>query len=370
MTDAVLSQTLAIISLLAAGQGLGILLLILSSSRRLNISHYLLIAYIALNCGSFIIEYFIYSHIPLSNSLNRSLLLVLLEGPLFYFYVRSLVTPNFRLQPVHLIHIIPPLVIAYIMSSQFPATRLIQSTGYHLLLVSYLFACITLLPHYNQFIRRRFSSIERIDLDWLYKLVIVYILSSIILLTLRMLAYISVIEELHLRQFAHIPNTFVFFVCFYLIGIGGYRQKKPEFVATPNEDKAVATAIQKKKYRYSPIKQEELGQLSEKLNTYMISREPFLEEGLTSLQLAEAVGLSTYQLSQVLNTVANQNFYDYINRYRAEKARHIIENNSDASMPMIDIGIEAGFSNKTTFYKHFKKSFGQTPLQYKKSLNT
>ena len=374
MYDVLFSQWLAIISLIATGQGLSILLLILSSSNQHNTARSLLAVYIALNCMSFFIEYFLYSSIPLPWFISRLLLLTYFEGPLFYLYVLSLVTSNFRLRAVHMIHGLSPLFFTFftlfpLKGDEFFIIGLVQGTGYNFLLLLYLIGCVRLLPSYDRFIRELFSSVEKINLDWLYKLVIVYFIATALLLVTRLLSYMAVVED-SLMQFFYAPNTFVFIVLFYLIGIGGYRQKSLPISTASSDSELPRLTGDKVKYRYSTLGREECNQLSKDLNAYMLSQEPYLEEGLTSLQLAEAVGISAYQLSQVLNTSANQSFYDYINSYRVEKARQLIEDHPESSKAMLDIGIAAGFSNKTTFYKHFKKTFAKTPLQYKKSLNT
>lgn len=372
LRGSVLNQILAIVSLLVAGQGIGILLLIVSSARPRSSADYLLTAYILLNCICFFIEYFVFSGITLPNPIRKIEYLSLLEGPLFFLWVCALVTPTFRLKYWHLLHCLPLLLglfpeLLFFIDDQSLYVGFVKWTGYYCLLLGYLAACIRLLPHYNRFIRGQFSSIESFDLGWLYRLVILYFISSILLLTVRIFEYTSFLEDPQIH-YIYVPNTFIFFICFYLIGMGGYRQRTPPAINRASvEGSSHSPDAEAPKYRHSTITPAECAQLQSKLNAFMCSHEPFLEENLTSLELAEALGISSYQLSQVLNTGLHQSFYDYINGYRAEKARQIIDQNPEALTPMLDIGIEAGFSNKTTFYKYFKKSFEKTPLQYKKS---
>lgn len=370
MSEPFIAQSLAIISLLVAGQGIGVLLLIMSSADRRSTADYLLVVYIALNCVCFFIEYFVYSHIPLPDYIGRVIYISLLEGPVFYLYVMALITPEFKLRPRHIIHGLPLLMIFLVslfINSPDLIIHLILTIGYYLLLIIYLIACLLLLPDYEKLIRGNFSSIDNISLTWLYKLVIVYTLSSVLLLIMRLLDSVTFMQALPI-QFISIPNTLIVFICFYYVVVGGYRQKTTADSLGKHDVQASVSLASKSKYKHSPIDKEESQQIRAKLNTYMEVHEPYLDHCLTLAQLAKGIGLSAYQLSQVLSTFSNQSFYDYINGYRAEKARQLIEASFDTTTPMIDIGLTAGFSNKTTFYKYFKSNFEKTPLQYKNAL--
>ncbi len=99
----------------------------------------------------------------------------------------------------------------------------------------------------------------------------------------------------------------------------------------------------------------------------MYEQEPFLDNELRLAQLASALGVSTQSLSQVINTFSGQNFYDLINGFRARKAVQLLESPGYKSRSILDISMEAGFANKVTFYKHFKKHFNMNPSDYRKT---
>ena len=46
----------------------------------------------------------------------------------------------------------------------------------------------------------------------------------------------------------------------------------------------------------------------------------------------------------------------------------MISNPEYENYSLLAIGLEAGFTSKTTFYKAFKKVTGQTPNEYKNSV--
>ncbi len=371
MQDQVLSEILAFCALFIAGQGVGILLLLFSAKKK-NTVFYLLVTYIALNCFLLVIEYFIHSHISLPGIVLNIGNVYILKGGTFYLYVKSLTTPGFRIQWKHAVHLLPlGLIFLENFASDLYPGRLTMASlyiAYYSLLVGYCIAAARLMPDYGKYIKGYFSSIGKISLDWLYKLIIVYLVSSFIFLVLRVVEFRALVNDESL-EFVYVNNAIIFFICFYLIALGGYRRELTG-IEVPAEDtdkitSGSATDLKNGKPRPDEEASREVWQ---KLNAYMRKKEPFLNEGLNLYELASAIDTSPRNLSQLLNTFSGQSFYDFVNGYRAEKARQLIEDSSLSEMPMVDIGFAAGFASKMTFYKYFKKHFSKTPLQYKKML--
>jgi AraC-like DNA-binding protein len=73
-----------------------------------------------------------------------------------------------------------------------------------------------------------------------------------------------------------------------------------------------------------------------------------------------------YQLSFILNDHLKSNFNDYINWYRIEEAKKILESSEAEDKTIGAIAIDVGFNSQTTFYKTFKKYTGITPHKYRK----
>jgi len=92
----------------------------------------------------------------------------------------------------------------------------------------------------------------------------------------------------------------------------------------------------------------------------------YRDSELTLSSLAEATGLSTHHLSEVLNQYEGKNFYQFINGYRVAHVCERLE--KDTSGKILDIAMEAGFASKSTFNSIFKKFTGSTPSQYRRTL--
>lgn len=99
------------------------------------------------------------------------------------------------------------------------------------------------------------------------------------------------------------------------------------------------------------------------LDTVMTESALFRNPNLTIGELAKAVNLPSYQVSQLLNVNLGKNFTSYVNEYRIEEACRMIEEGHPFSLEAI--GYEVGFNAKSTFYAAFKKVKATTPLLYK-----
>ena len=91
----------------------------------------------------------------------------------------------------------------------------------------------------------------------------------------------------------------------------------------------------------------------------------YTDSTLNREKVAEKLGISAGYVSQIINTITGDNFANYINQYRVEAVKEMISNSEYENYNLLAMGLESGFTSKTTFYKAFKKVTGQTPNEYK-----
>lgn len=91
----------------------------------------------------------------------------------------------------------------------------------------------------------------------------------------------------------------------------------------------------------------------------------YTDSTLNREKVAEKLGISAGYVSQIVNTITADNFANYINQYRVEAVKKMISNSEYENYNLLAMGLESGFTSKTTFYKAFKKVTGQTPNEYK-----
>ncbi|HSD08162.1 helix-turn-helix domain-containing protein [Flavobacterium sp.] len=94
----------------------------------------------------------------------------------------------------------------------------------------------------------------------------------------------------------------------------------------------------------------------------------YTDSTLNREKVAEKLGISAGYVSQIVNKVTEENFAHYINRYRVEAVKEMILNAEYENYNLLAMGLESGFTSKTTFYKAFKKVTGLTPNEYKNTI--
>ncbi|MBM7419463.1 MULTISPECIES: helix-turn-helix domain-containing protein [Chryseobacterium] len=94
----------------------------------------------------------------------------------------------------------------------------------------------------------------------------------------------------------------------------------------------------------------------------------YTDSTLNREKVAEKLGISAGYVSQIVNTITGDNFANYINNYRVEAVKEMISDPEYENYTLLTMGLESGFTSKTTFYKAFKKVTDQTPNEYKNNI--
>ncbi len=97
-------------------------------------------------------------------------------------------------------------------------------------------------------------------------------------------------------------------------------------------------------------------------------QELFTNPKLNLRTLALELGLKEKELSRLINERAKVNFYQFINEYRIEKFKQLVQSPKFHQFSILGLATEAGFSSKSTFYAAFKKFEGMSPKQYENSI--
>ncbi|NAY92293.1 helix-turn-helix domain-containing protein [Muricauda sp. JGD-17] len=123
-----------------------------------------------------------------------------------------------------------------------------------------------------------------------------------------------------------------------------------------------------KKYAASGLKEQDKEKLKRKLTTYFESEKPYLDPELNLMDLAEALQLPAYQISQLINETMESSFFDLINRYRIDEFKMRLANPDNSHLTIFGVAQDSGFNSKSGFYKVFKKVTGKSPNEYRQSI--
>ncbi len=105
------------------------------------------------------------------------------------------------------------------------------------------------------------------------------------------------------------------------------------------------------------------------LEQLMLEEKIYQNPDLSRDVVAEKLGISSGYLSQLINTITGQKFTDYVNAFRIEEVKDMLQNSDLDKYSLLAIGAEAGFKSKSAFYAIFKNNTGCTPGVYKKQLS-
>lgn len=104
----------------------------------------------------------------------------------------------------------------------------------------------------------------------------------------------------------------------------------------------------------------------EKLEATMKAEQPYLNQNLSFERLAEKLDIPVKELSNTINRYYEVNFYEFINNYRIQEAKRLLEDPAQFDKSITDVFYDAGFNSKSVYNTLFKKRFNKTPSQYRK----
>lgn len=160
-----------------------------------------------------------------------------------------------------------------------------------------------------------------------------------------------------------------YLVAIYVAGYFSLRQK--EVYRGEVEDKkalqALFTTPQKGEETPPRLSGEQMDLLKAKLDLLMNTSKPYTDNELGLPQLARQMELSVHELSFLLNKGYGQNFFQFINTYRVQRAKELLLSEKHDHLSILGIAFEAGFNSKTTFNTTFRKTVGQSPSVFRRA---
>ena len=120
-----------------------------------------------------------------------------------------------------------------------------------------------------------------------------------------------------------------------------------------------------RKYQSSNLTPGAGESIKKRMERLLTEQQVFKENELRLDDLAAYLNTSRHQLSQVINEYYGMNFFELINKYRVEYVRQLLTDPAYSQYTIIQIAYEAGFNNKASFNRYFKKEYGLTPSAFR-----
>jgi AraC-like DNA-binding protein len=342
--------------------------------------------------GSFLL---CFALVTLSDVLDRSVQLhgrgellhlldwmVLLLGPLLYFYIAELTgqpvvprgAPWLNAVPAVLVfllffpyHVLPAqekVAVVLQENSARGTTRLsLLALGFAAHIALYIGLGFRSLARHSQGLRDAYSSLEARNLRWL----------RIVLILNGAVYAVWIGAMVFPGEWPGIVDDLAFPLTVFLLGFLALRHRDqmplpPPAGAEPGIPRGVAagTAPEPARYARSGLTPDRAAGLRRRLEEYMDAEKPYLDSELSLRDLADRVGASPHHLSQILNEDFAMSFYDYVNSQRVREVQRLMLDPRHRDSTILSLALAAGFNSKAAFNAAFKKTTGQTPREYRR----
>jgi AraC-like DNA-binding protein len=162
--------------------------------------------------------------------------------------------------------------------------------------------------------------------------------------------------DIYPKIIVNVINIMVFLLIVLIMFKG---LNKPEIFITLSENRPV-------KYAGSNLKEADRLNIRNKLEQMIQKEKRYNDPDINIKDLADEMNVLPKHLSQVINEDFQQNFFDYINRFRIEEAKDLLINYPSSAINVLEILYKTGFNSKTSFNLAFKKNTGYTPTSYRR----
>ena len=114
-------------------------------------------------------------------------------------------------------------------------------------------------------------------------------------------------------------------------------------------------------------KHSELSSSNENVTKILNVIDSNYRDTLTLNDIAKKVNINVSYMQKIFKAAMGNTVYDYLNQYRINQAISLMKS---TTLPLLDIAIEVGFSNRQTFYNVFKTYMGYPPKTFRKFLTS
>lgn len=302
-----------------------------------------------------------------------------LLGPVFFFYIKSLLTNNLKLAQKDIIHFLP--AIAYLMYSLivFVVDKFIVDEFYFyadgrdkdldfwyqmaglISMLFYLFMSLRYYLRYRKLSLQEVSFADEIAFKWVKHFTIAFGL----ILVLRVLFFILNPE------WGEFGRKYWYYLCFSIlllyISITGYSNTIKAGIKLNTIALAGFAPVGHNENDSTNNASEEalaLREWKDKITYLFESEGVYKNPSLTLTDIASLLNTNRNVVSKAINQEINMNFNDFVNKKRIEAVIEKLKNGEHAHNTLLGIALDCGFNSKTTFNRAFKKYADTTPKQF------
>ena len=302
-----------------------------------------------------------------------------LIGPVFYFYVQTLLNSKLELTRKDLLHFLPAAIYLIYSLFIFIVDKLILEEFYFyaddrdkdlafwyqmsglVSMLFYLFLSLRFYQHYRKLSLQEVSFADEIAFKWVKNFAIAFGL----ILLLRVLFFVLNPE------WGQFGRKYWYYLCFSIllmyISITGYSNTIRTTIRLGLSQMGTFVPPDKEfmvEMNPGPVEDLGLKEWKNKIIQLFEIENVYQNTNLTLTDLARQLNTNRNIISKSINQEFGMNFNDFVNERRAEAVITKLKNGEHKQNTLLGIALDCGFNSKTTFNSSFKKHTGSTPKQF------
>ena len=303
-------------------------------------------------------------HFKIPHSLYVTKSIFFLCVPLIYFYFRRVIE-KYEFKKVDILHIIPSLIVfiyfipIYWLSSEeklhilFNSVGAVDNTFKGILYDKIIFLSFYFILGSKIYWKRSLKNNKSKKKAFLWQIIMVFTFLSYAIA----LGPILKLNTLYSQIF--LISMIVAFIVY-------------EMYIKPIFFEKISLSIPRcdSKYKKSGLTESFSLELKEELLRLFQHEKIYRDSRLNLSMLAEKLGTTRHNVSQVINEHFGMSFFHFVNKYRINETILILNKDLHKNLNIIDIVYDVGFNNKVSFNKAFKNQLNMTPSQYKNKIKS
>jgi len=302
--------------------------------------------------------------LPISYSVNTLLM------PLLWLFAKKNFDLNFRLKPIHLLHLLPGLLCLGLCLA-IPAQERIASIQHEMTgddtwigdintiivfiqMVAYFAVIFRFLHRKKKAIRDTVSDAEWVQKEWIP--VFEYLFAALFVIVMvcyaiwpRTDAWLIQILNV-IAMFYLVYNT----IAHPVMPIVQVVEDEPETADTSEVETSAAPAMD----------EQQMKEVCEKASQYMAESKAYLRPDISLALFAREINIPQRTLSRAINGSLGCNFFEFVNRMRIEEAKRLLRDLRTSDFNIDSIYSDCGFRSRSTFFMVFKKMTGMSPAAW------